>query len=120
MSIFKLFVFSDRSITTMVVKRQLAESTKTSLTSKEQCCVLWATRGLAFDLIDDPVFRAQFGVGVPIGLNRSNFPQHMALLANKVQDAVVAKMKGECVTLGLDGWTNTRHRCFVFLFFLVL
>ena len=94
----------------MVVKRQLAESAKTSLSTKELCCVLWANRALAFDLIDDPVHRALFGVGVPIGLNRHTLVDEMGLLAQKIQTEVMAKLKGECVTLGLDGWTNTWHR----------
>ena len=94
----------------MVVKRQLAESSNGALSAKEKCCVLWATRSLPFDMIDDPVFRSQFGYGVPLGLNRNTLPTEMGLLATKVEEAILQKLKGECVTLGLDGWTNTRHR----------
>ena len=74
----------------------------------------WATKSLPFDLIDDPVFRAQFGAGIPIGLNRNSFQAEMLALGDKVNKHILARMKGGAVTLGVDGWTNTRHR-FVFL-----
>ena len=94
----------------MMVKRSIAESAKTQLTAKEICCTLWATRALSFDLIDDSLFRAQFGPMTPAGLTRHSLAEEMTKLAEKVRGQILESMKGCTVTLGLDGWTNTRHR----------
>ena len=61
-------------------------------------------------MIDDPVFRAQFGTGVPTGLNANKLPEEMKSLAAKVQKEIFSRLKGEAITLGIDGWTNARHR----------
>ena len=94
----------------MFVKRNIAESAKAGLTPRELCCVLWATKGLSFELVDDPIFRAQFGSGVPPGLNAHTLSSEMKELGQKVQREIYARLQGEAVTVGVDGWTNTRHR----------
>ena len=100
-------------VTAFFLRKRLAEEVKGSLTPKELCCVLWATKGLAFNLIDDPVFRAIFGPCIPSNVHRHSLNDEMKALGEKVLDGVWEKLKGRQVTLGVDGWTNARHRSFV-------
>lgn len=94
----------------MFLKRNVAESAKNQLNNKEMCAVLWATKGLAFELIQDPIFKAQFGPCIPAGLDRGSLVTEMKQLAAKVDAELYNRMKGCTVTMGVDGWTNTRHR----------
>lgn len=104
------FSLGQKKISAAFAKRATADVAICQLTAKEMCCTLWATRALPFDLIDDPLFRAQFGVQVPIGLNRNTFGAEMKEFAHKVNTQIFKSMKGCMVTLGVDGWTNSRHR----------
>ena len=41
------------------------------LTEKQLFCATWATNGLAYELVDESLFRRTFGPSIPIGMNRS-------------------------------------------------
>lgn len=70
---------------------------------------MWARNNLSYDLIDDPMFRHQFGVCVPVGFDRKKLSDEMHSLADKINTKMFEKV-GKCMaTLGVDGWTNTRH-----------
>ena len=76
-----------------MVKRNIAEAAKLSLNSKEICCALWATKGLAFELVDDPLFRSQFGPLVPMGLNRNTLPEEIGQFLNVPSTAKKVKVE---------------------------
>lgn len=102
-----------QKITTAVLKRNLAEGAKATLSSRELCCGIWACNALAYQLIEDPLFRAQFGPSIPVGLGRQQLSEEMKLLAAKIDNLMISKIGKGTGTLAVDGWTNTRHR-FVF------
>ena len=56
------FAFSAQTpITALMARKKLAVSADAQLNSREMCCLLWAVRALPFNLIDDPLFKTQFG-----------------------------------------------------------
>ena len=71
---------------------------------------MWARRALAYDLVDDPMFREQFGIGVPKGFDSHKLSEEMKLLANKMHEKMYQRIGQGTVTMALDGWTNLRHR----------
>ena len=94
----------------MFARKRLADDVKNELNPRELCCVLWAMKGLSYDLIDDPLFRAIFGTSIPPNLHRHALAEEMKALGHKVLAAVFAKLKGSLVTIAVDGWTNIRHK----------
>ena len=78
--------------------------------------MLWAVKGLAYDLIDDPLFRAIFAPCIPANMTRNTLREEMKTLGAKVLGDVFAKLKGAQITLGVDGWTNIRHRYQIVIF----
>ena len=104
-----------------MVRKRLADEASSVLSSKEMCCVIWATHALPYHLIEDPLFKSQFAPCIPVGLGRHGLHDEMKLLSEKVMGAILAKIGKSPVTLGVDGWTNTRHRfhppCFAYVSF---
>jgi hypothetical protein len=99
-------------ITQYVVRKRLAEGS-VGLSSTERICMIWASRALPYSLVDDPLFKMQFGTNIPPGLSRSNLKMEMLGFAQKVTEMIFKKVGSGPVCLGVDGWTNTRHRYFV-------
>ena len=91
-------------------KRVLADKAKVDLSPEEFICALWARRGLAYDLLDDPMFRAQFGFCIPTGFDSDKLSDQMKVLAAKIHNAIFKKIGNGTVTLAVDGWTNVRHK----------
>eukprot|EP00397_Hematodinium_sp_SG-2012_P061683 GEMP01082100.1.p1 GENE.GEMP01082100.1~~GEMP01082100.1.p1 ORF type:complete len:191 (+),score=44.55 GEMP01082100.1:60-632(+) len=60
----------------------------------EQLLVLWARRGLAYDLLSDPDFKAIFGACLPSNFRRGNIPVHMAALKVKLTDDLREQIHG--------------------------
>ena len=48
--------------------RSTAVTAKAELSPQEYIAATWARNGLAYDLLDEPLFRQQFGVCVPSGI----------------------------------------------------
>ena len=94
----------------MFARKRLAEELKQALTMREMCCVLWATKGLAYGLTEDPLFKAIFGAVIPPNFNPHALSTDMVALGKEIHQEVIDKLKGAQVTIGVDGWTNTRHR----------
>ena len=94
----------------MMAKRSGNHPIKGNLSSREFCCVIWATKGLSYDLIDDGLFRAQFAPCLPVGLNRKELSEEMKCLAQKILDLMFVKIGKGIVSLAVDGWTNCRHK----------
>ena len=69
---------------TSVACRAMAVDAKQDLSAEEYICALWARRGLAYDLIDDPMFKAQFGSAIPLGFDRKKLSGVMQSLAKKL------------------------------------
>ena len=89
--------------------RTMATTAKEQLSTPQYLCALWARNNLSYDLIDDPMFRHQFGVCIPIGFNRMKLSEEMHSLAELINKRILAKV-GKCMaTIAVDGWTNTRH-----------
>ena len=87
----------------------MARTSKEELSSREYIASIWARNHLAYDLIDDPMFRQQFGPNIPPSFDRRQHSDEMKSLATKITSRMFQKL-GKCVaTLGVDGWTNTRH-----------
>ena len=99
-----------KPITAFTARTMVAQSAGQKLSARENCCVLWALNALPYQLIQDPLFRAQFGPCIPPGLDRHVLSNEMKELAQKLDDLMYKDMSKCCVTLGIDGWTNTRHR----------
>ena len=53
------------------------------LNERELLCVTWASNGLAYDLIEDALFRRCFGGSIPIGMDRHKISTEMVTLANR-------------------------------------
>lgn len=88
----------------------MAEGVKVHFTPRELCCAIWACNALSFQLIDDPLFKAQFGPCIPLGFNRKELSEEMKKLANKVDEMMLSEIGKGVGVLAVDGWTNTRHR----------
>ena len=89
--------------------RAMASAAKEDLTAPEYLAAIWARKALPYDLLDDPMFRQQFNPCIPPGFNRKKLSEEMHTLAGKVNERVYKKL-GKCfATIGVDGWTNTRH-----------
>ena len=109
-----------------MAKKLLADKAQAQLSAKEFIAIIWARevsrhlplqslerilqQGLAYQLLDSPLFRAQFGVAIPVGFNRLDLSQTMVDLSQKIKAMVVAKLGKTMVTIATDGWTNVRHR----------
>ena len=85
-----------------------ATAAKFELSSAEFIAATWATNGLAYRLVDDAMFRKQFGSSIPPGFTRRTLSSTMETLAQRIMGKVYSKLAGNMVTLGVDGWTNTR------------
>ena len=72
--------------------------------------MIWASRALPYNLVDDPLFAMQFGTNIPPGLSRSTLKIEMVNLSQKVMEMIFKKVGSGPVCLGVDGWSNTRHR----------
>ena len=72
----------------------------------EQLLVLWARRGLAYDLLSDPDFKAIFGACLPSNFRRENIPAHMAALKVKLTDDLREQIQGYGASMTFDAWTN--------------
>ena len=64
--------------------RAMATTAKEQLSTPQYLCALWARNNLSYDLIDDPMFRHQFGVCIPIGFNRMKLSEEMHSLAELI------------------------------------
>ena len=90
-------------------KKHMVSKSQAELSPGEYCCALWATAALPFDLIENPMFRAQFGPCIPVGLGRQELSSEMKILALKINELALKKIGKGVVTIGIDGWTNCRH-----------
>ena len=81
----------------------MVSQAKADLSPREYCCALWATAALPFDLIENPMFRAQFGPCIPVGLGRQELSSEMKLLALKINELVLTKIGKGVVTIGING-----------------
>ena len=106
-------------MTSLLSKRVLVEREKEDLSPQEFICAIWALRALLYDLVEDPMFKHHFGLGIPKGFVRHELSTTMKTFAVRINETMYKRMGGEVVTLGIDGWTNFRHRyvmlCFVML-----
>ena len=59
----------------------MANVAKEKLSSKEYIAAIWARKALAYDLLDDAMFRQQFGASIPPGFGREAQSEEMKLLA---------------------------------------
>jgi hypothetical protein len=89
---------------------EAAAARKEQLTKAELNAVLWARGGLSFRTLDDPLFRELYGSCIPVGLTRKTMSQEVVKVAEKWRGELAAVLRGKLVTIGLDGWTNTRHK----------
>jgi hypothetical protein len=78
-----------------------------SHSAMEELCVCWASNGLPYKLVDDPLFRKIFKSCYPRGgVNRHTLPIHMVALMGKYQREFASLVRGKAVTVALDGWKN--------------
>ena len=75
------------------------------LSEKEQMCLAWAANGLAYDVLDEPNFKAAFKCSIPSGFGRKELSSEMILFAEKMREILSKKIHGQPVTLALDGGT---------------
>ena len=59
----------------------MATSAKVDLSASEYIAAIWARNALSYDLIEDPMFRHQFGVCIPVGFDRQKLSQEMLNLS---------------------------------------
>lgn len=128
-----------QSIFATASKRAAAVSAKVDLSAKEYICAIWARKALSYDLIEDAMFRTHFGPCIPLGFGRQELrfvhtfasmfcavlnSTEMKLLAKKIDALVLQKVGNAVGTLGVDGWTNVRHKyvpaAFRSTFFIIL
>lgn len=86
------------------------ENEDVQLNPMEFVCALWARCGLSYQLVEDVMFRRQFSCTYPVGLNRHRLSEEMITLADKVDGLIGAQMKGNAVTVCMDGWTHFRDK----------
>ena len=63
--------------------KAIGKSAQFPLNEKELMCVTWACNGLAYDLVDDQLFRRCFAGAIPCGMNRVNLSSEMIALADR-------------------------------------
>ena len=70
----------------------MATQAKDELTPQEFIASVWARNALPFHLIDEPMFRKQFGVAIPLGFDRHKLSSQMHSLAAKLDNCILAKV----------------------------
>lgn len=78
------------------------------LPQRERLAVLWAQEALPFRLLDQPKFRAVFGPSIPVGFDRRELSTTTEALAGSLREDICKRVKGQVVTLAIDGWTSAR------------
>lgn len=63
--------------------KAIGKSPEFPLNDKELLCVTWACNGLAYDLVDDNLFRRCFAGALPCGMTRKKLSSEMVLLAER-------------------------------------
>ena len=82
--------------------RAMATTAKEQLSTPQYLCALWARNNLSYDLIDDPMFRHQFGVCIPIGFNRMKLSEEMHSLHSDVRSHLSDKSINSPMTVRMN------------------
>ena len=83
-SAFLCFIFTEQK--KLSAYAVMANAAKEELSGPEYVAAIWARKALAYELLDDPMFRQQFGPCIPPGFNRKKLSEEMHLLVLRVYD----------------------------------
>jgi hypothetical protein len=70
----------------------MADKAKAELSASEFIAAIWARNALPYQLVDDPMFRKQFGVAMPCGFDRHKLSTEMQNLATEIDERILQKV----------------------------